>query len=682
MAFIPNISRAWNCGSALFVATLLVLALALAFDSHGQESAKVERAQQVMRKAQAGETLTADEEAFLKEVRADIQRRRGTLPPQQTTLPSADPNVASSGDWEPLPDGSQGRETEFKGSGDMAIPAYVRKPPGDGPFPTIVLLHGGRYSKAATMGLGRSMQSPVVDFIQAGWAIYSIDYRPTEKIAIVPIEFDDCVEAIKVVRKFSFVDPDRLGLMGGSHGAQVSSRLVSRVDVSGAVLCAPAAIDLIEVKKAAARGEPVVPILNKMIADMEAERGAAAEEIELDPARYGYSSAMTEVADVRAPLLVINGRDDDNSPTSVIDAYVAKLQAADKSVQTYLPEHGPHGFYFAHPQIPETAEAAARMVAFFQQQFAQAKAPAAGLSATTPTGKTKYLYGGGEMDWVDKDRSDSGNLRLKTFHSTTINGEVSYMIWLPPGYDPDQPTRYPVLYELPASGGSPRKNTPGVVNRIEKAIRAQRVAPMIVVGVPALRGNTMYCDSRDGDYPLETVIIGDLIPHIDATYRTIASREGRALDGFSMGGFGAAHLGFKFPDVFGVISIMAPPLLGPELTQPLPTRAWGNLFSTAMLHDLEYFRANDPFTLAAKNADLLRDRTFIRIVAHHEDENWLVPQCEKLHQVLLQNRIPHEFCVFTNVKGHSPTGCMDSLGDAAFAFFSSSLPKASTREPQ
>ncbi|MFC1596366.1 alpha/beta hydrolase [Planctomycetota bacterium] len=84
-----------------------------------------------------------------------------------------------------------------------------------------------------------------------------------------------------------------------------------------------------------------------------------------------------------------------------------------------------------------------------------------------------------------------------------------------------------------------------------------RVSPMIVVMPNGLRGNTMYCDSRDGQYPVETVIINDLIPHVDATYRTVASREGRAVEGFSMGGFGAAHMGFKYPDLFGVVSIAA-----------------------------------------------------------------------------------------------------------------------------
>lgn len=296
-----------------------------------------------------------------------------------------------------------------------------------------------------------------------------------------------------------------------------------------------------------------------------------------------------------------------------------------------------------------------------------------GAAGQSPSHKTRYLYGGGVMDWVDANHSDAGDLKFKTFHSATIKAEVSYMVWLPPGYEQQKSTRYPVLYELPASGGTPRRDTPRIVARVDEAIRAHRIDPMIIIGVNGLRGNTMYCDSRDGDYPVETVIIKDLIPHVDATYRTIASREGRAVDGFSMGGFGAAHLGFKYPEVFGVISIMAPPLLGPELKIPQPARAWHNLFPTAMLNDLEYFRANDPFTLAARNADALRDRTYIRLVAHSESEHWLLPQCEKLHQVLMQNGVAHEFCVFTNVKSHNPAGCLNTLGDAAFSFFSSSI---------
>src|SRR5204862_7151984 len=139
-------------------------------------------------------------------------------------------------------DGSQGQVTEFEGFGGIKIPAYIRKPAGDGPFPAVMMLHGGRYGKEATVGMGRGARSPMTDILKEGWAIYSIDYRPSDKM-LLPIEIDDSMLAVETAKKFSFVDPARVGLLGGSHGANVSSRLVSRVRASGAVLCAPAALD-------------------------------------------------------------------------------------------------------------------------------------------------------------------------------------------------------------------------------------------------------------------------------------------------------------------------------------------------------------------------------------------------------------------------------------------------------
>ena len=67
----------------------------------------------------------------------------------------------------------------------------------------------------------------------------------------------------------------------------------------------------------------------------------------------------------------VNGRNDDNSPVSIIDLYVKKLRDAGKPVETYLPDNGPHGFYFGRPDIPETAEATQRAVAFFKERFGE-----------------------------------------------------------------------------------------------------------------------------------------------------------------------------------------------------------------------------------------------------------------------------------------------------------------------
>ena len=144
-----------------------------------------------------------------------------TTAPRMRPLDASSSTAVLGGEWEPLPDGSLGQVTAFQGVGGVAIPAYIRKPAGPGPFPVVMLLHGGRYGEAATYGMGRSMRSPTAEIIQAGWAVFSIDYRPSERISIEPIEFDDTVEAVKALRKIPFVDPARIGLLGCSHGAQV-----------------------------------------------------------------------------------------------------------------------------------------------------------------------------------------------------------------------------------------------------------------------------------------------------------------------------------------------------------------------------------------------------------------------------------------------------------------------------
>jgi dipeptidyl aminopeptidase/acylaminoacyl peptidase len=141
------------------------------------------------------------------------------------------------------------------------------------------------------------------------------------------------------------------------------------------VAAAPAAMDFIEIKKAMKAGVKLVSILSRMLGDLEQKYGAPMEEIAKDPAKYGYSSGITEAAQVRCPLLIENGRDDDNSPPSVIEAYVKALRAAGKQVETYQPDHGPHGFYFGNPQIPETAEATRLAVAFFKKCFGQGPGP-------------------------------------------------------------------------------------------------------------------------------------------------------------------------------------------------------------------------------------------------------------------------------------------------------------------
>src|SRR5207247_7747434 len=75
--------------------------------------------------------------------------------------------------------------------------------------------------------------------------------------------------------------------------------------------------------------------------------------------------------------------------------------------------------------------------------------------------------------------------------------------------------------------------------------------PEVIMVFPNGGRGTMYQDSGDGRFMAETMMIKELIPHIDATYRTIADRTARCIEGFSMGGRGSTNLAMKYQALFG-----------------------------------------------------------------------------------------------------------------------------------
>lgn len=156
-----------------------------------------------------------------------------------------------------------------------------------------------------------------------------------------------------------------------------------------------------------------------------------------------------------------------------------------------------------------------------------------------------------EFRWVNKlPESRTPGLTHGTFFSRANQADVGYYIYLPPGYGdaPNTKQRYPVVYYL--HGGRPggEHKSIGLAATFDSAMKAGRAPPMIYVFV---NGGAM----SHYDFPAkkslgETAFVRELIPHIDATYRTIARRAGRGIEGFSQGGRGAARIMFKHPELF------------------------------------------------------------------------------------------------------------------------------------
>ena len=77
-----------------------------------------------------------------------------------------------------------------------------------------------------------------------------------------------------------------------------------------------------------------------------------------------------------------------------------------------------------------------------------------------------------------------------------------------------------------------------------------------------------YVDSAyrgaDPGRPVETAFTQDLIAHVDSTYRTVASRNGRGVAGYSMGGYGAIRYSLAHPDLFGAAIVLSPAVYIPQ----------------------------------------------------------------------------------------------------------------------
>jgi len=270
------------------------------------------------------------------------------------------------------------------------------------------------------------------------------------------------------------------------------------------------------------------------------------------------------------------------------------------------------------------------------------------------------------LQWV-RPKIDAPGLEQQIFWSEAAKTQVSYHVYKPAVYEENPARRFPVVYWLHGSGGG-SVGVEVVSRYFGKAIEAGKIPPVIVVFPNGLR-NRMWCDSKDGKTPIETIIVKELIPHVDSHYRTIASRDARVVEGFSMGGYGALRLAFKYNNLFGAVSSLAGGPLQEELKQTprVGPAARERLLRIVYGGDQEYFKSLSPWRLAELHAEELRKaRTIIRLVVGEKDET--LPANRRFHGHLSRLRIPHEFTILPGV-GHDPRAVLRMLSERDWAFY-------------
>ena len=199
-----------------------------------------------------------------------------------------------------------------------------------------------------------------------------------------------------------------------------------------------------------------------------------------------------------------------------------------------------------------------------------------------------------------KSRVVDGELKSKNFADNKVGiGPVrKMMVYLPEGYD-GSTKRYPVIYFLPTPFESYRvpfdkRNAQALFDR---AITAGVIDKFILVCVDMTTplGSSWYVNSPvTGNW--EDFMIKELVPFIDANFRTLPNRSSRGIAGDFMGGYGAIRFGMKYPDVFGSVYALHPVGTGSGLKIMDSLPDWNLLANAKSLEDVKKDGVSQIFT--------------------------------------------------------------------------------------
>ena len=249
-----------------------------------------------------------------------------------------------------------------------------------------------------------------------------------------------------------------------------------------------------------------------------------------------------------------------------------------------------------------------------------------------------------EFNWVNKSEKSIKGAQHHTFYSQANKAEVGFNVYLPEHYQKNSNSRYPVIYVLHGGGGNERSGLTRI-RSLELAIKKKIIPPTILV-MPNGGKGSVYLDSFDGSYMVKTMIIKELIPHIDKEFRTIPERRARAIQGFSMGGSGSTKLALLHPHIFSSFTNFAGSGLLRVDFDPSDKNQTRKIRYFAPKHrmlgdDPEFWKENIGYAIVEKNRETISEKLGIRIVFGKKDKG--LQGAQEFSAFLKSLKIDHEF---------------------------------------
>lgn len=247
--------------------------------------------------------------------------------------------------------------------------------------------------------------------------------------------------------------------------------------------------------------------------------------------------------------------------------------------------------------------------------------------------------------------------------SATLARQVRFCAALPPSFDADKTKRFPVIYYLHGLGENAQALLP-LSSLIDDLRQRGKIKDLVVITPDA--GASFYIDSKDGKARYEDFFIREFMPAMEKRYRAIATRASRAIQGTSMGGYGALRLAFKYPQMFAAVAAEMPALYEkfPQRLIPffeMSRRGAAEVSPFGRPFDESFWERNTPFSLAKANAARLRNLP-IYFDCGDRDDYGFDEGARQLDKLLASLRIQHTSHIYPG--GHNPQFILEHFPEA------------------
>jgi S-formylglutathione hydrolase FrmB len=240
----------------------------------------------------------------------------------------------------------------------------------------------------------------------------------------------------------------------------------------------------------------------------------------------------------------------------------------------------------------------------------------------------------------------TGRVECNRVPSRILARSVPYCIVLPPSFDAEKSRQFSILYFFHGLGDNEQFFIHSGAWNLSEDMREKGELMDFLIATPDADAS-FYINSKDGKMHYEDFLLQEFFPFIEKRYRIAPGRSHRAIDGISMGGYGALHLAFRHPQLFVSAAAHSAALIEklPEFVGASPNspraRVLGEVFGSPP--DAAFWERNSPLTLA-RIADLSGLQIYFD--CGDQDDYGFEAGAAALDKILTARHIPHSFHIY------------------------------------